>query len=75
MGTIIFPWTVGIEQFIIFGTKHFPAPGILKYPVLKCFPDCFLLLAGKGSFLFIQEPLLLSILLYGVIYTAVTQVQ
>ena len=75
MRTVIFSWSGGIEKLIIFCHKCLPAFRITEYPVLKCFPYRFLLLACNHGFLFIEDSLFLSILLNGVIYSRIFEVQ
>jgi len=75
MRTVIFSWSGGIEKLIIFCHKCLPSFRITEYPVLKCLPYCFLLLACNHGFLFIEDSLFLSILLNGVIYSRIFEVQ
>ena len=74
MGTVIFPWSCGIEKLIVFCNQYLPALRITEYPVLKGFPDGFLLLAGNHRFLFVEDSLFLSIFLNGIIHSGIFQI-
>ena len=63
VGTVVFPWAVGIKQLIILLTENLPALSIPENPVFKCLPDRLLFLTCQGGFLFVEYPFLRTVFL------------